>query len=139
MHAAASSDPAFQRGFSSEVAVTVNDIEKQATLAALNTSHPRLTIVAGDTFQLEATGAYRRAADQFDVGRTDQAALDFECTDVVSVSKGLVPRRPFAPAGRYVIHASLAGKTIATEVTVTAQPIIRRLCFQVKSEAPRDS
>ena len=70
--------------------IQVHEIREQSTLAALEPSHPRLTIVAGDEFQLEATGSYRRAADRFALRLTDEARWESDAPDVVSVSKGLV-------------------------------------------------
>ena len=129
------SDPAFRRGYSSEVKIQVHEIREQSTLAALEPSHPRLTIVAGDEFQLEATGSYRRAADRFALRLTDEARWESDAPDVVSVSKGLV--RAIRAGGPVTIRATLGGKAAAAAVTVAAEPDMRRISFQSKSEAVR--
>ncbi len=55
-------DPAFKRGFAAEVKLTVKDIVPQSALDQLSVNYPKLTIVAGDSFQLESAGSYTRAA-----------------------------------------------------------------------------
>lgn len=129
------SDPAFRRGYASDVTIRVHDIREQSTLAALEPSHPRLTIVAGDEFQLEATGSYRRAADRFALRLTDEVRWESDAPDVVSVSQGLV--RAIRAGGPVTIRATLGGKAAAAVVTVSARPDIRRISFQSKSEAVR--
>ncbi len=129
------SDPAFRRGYSGEVTIKVNEIRDQSTLAGLELDHRRLTIVAGDESPLAAVGSYRRAADRFQLLLTDEARWESDAPDVVSVSGGLV--RAIRAGGPVTIRASLGGKSATVAVTVTAEPDVHRISFQVKSDAVR--
>jgi hypothetical protein len=128
-------DPAFARGFSSEVKITVKDIVPDATLNALDISFPKLTMVAGDSFQLESNGAYVRAADHFTKSTAADVTWSSEAPDVVSVSKGVV--KALRKGGSVKVLATYQGKSATTEVTVTDSPTIRRINFQVKDTFDR--
>jgi hypothetical protein len=58
-------DPAFKRGFAATVPVTVKDILGASTLDSVKLDCGKLTMVAGDSYQLAATGAYTRGGDHF--------------------------------------------------------------------------
>ena len=128
-------DPAFQRGFSSEVTITVNDAVKASTLETIAMNFPKATVVAGDSFQLEASASYVRGADRFKRRCTDQVSWSSDAPDMVTVSKGLL--RAIRPGGPVTIHCSWAGQTATAEVRVTSGPTIRRISFQVQSKSPR--
>ncbi len=126
---------AFQRGFSSEVALDVVDIVKDSTLVATALNYPDLTIVAGDSFQIECTASYSHGADRFERRATNEATWSSDAPDVATDSQGLI--RAIRPGGPTKIHASVSGKTATALVTVTKNPVIRRISFQVQSKSPR--
>lgn len=128
-------DPAFQRGFSNEVTLTVTDVLHDSTLSTLATNFPRVTIVSGDTFQLEAKGSYTHAGNQFEKQCTDLAAWLSDAPEIVSVSKGLL--KAMKPGGPVKVHATLGGKSASAEVTVSEVPVIKRIIFQVQAASPR--
>ncbi|MDB5332207.1 MAG: kelch repeat protein [Phycisphaerales bacterium] len=128
-------DPTFARGFAGEVKVTVKDIVPEATLDALDMSFPKLTIVAGDTFQLESNGSYARAADHFAKRTTEDVTWSSDAPDVVSVSKSVV--KALRNGGPVKLRAAYKGKLATTEVTVMDAPVIRRINFQVKDTFDR--
>ena len=128
-------DPAFQRGFAGEIKVTVKDIVGDATLDGLAVSYPELTIVVGDSFQLQSTGSYTRAADHFDKRTTDEVTWSSDAPEVASVSGGVV--KALRKGGPVTVTAAFKGKSATTRVTVTDAPVIRRINFQVKDTFDR--
>jgi hypothetical protein len=128
-------DPAFKRGYAGEVTVAVKDILGQSTLDELHTAYPQLTIVAGDSFQLDTTGSYTRGTDHFTRSCAGQPAWSSDRPDVATVSGGLV--RAIRKGGPVKVRASLASKSAVTEVNVTDAPVIRRISFRVKAISPR--
>jgi hypothetical protein len=130
------SDPAFNRGFGQEVAVTVRPLTGDVKLESLQTDYRKLTIVAGDRYQLEATGAFARGSDRFSRRATDEVQWSSNAKEIATVSGGLI--QASGRAGHATIQARLQDRTAATEVTVCERPVIQRIMFQVKDVAPRD-
>ncbi len=128
-------DPAFGRGFASEVNVRVSDTMSTSTLESLTAAHPKLTLPAGDSFPLELLATYKHGADRFARECTD--AADWLSADerIVSVAGGRV--HAHRPGEATEVKASLRGKTATWIVRVTERPEIRRVSFQVKDEPIR--
>lgn len=131
---AAYSDPAYKRGFAGEVEIAVQAVNPAATLDALRCDAERLTIVAGDTYQLHATGSYSRGADKFTRAGGNDVKWSSDTPDVVTVTGGVAKA---VHPGAGTIRATLAGKTSTVNVTVVAEPVIRRVLFQVKETPVR--
>lgn len=129
------SDPAFNRGFSAEVRVPVKDIIAEATLNSIQTRFGKLTIVAGDTFGLQATSSHTRGTDHFTRQCTDRAEWSSDSPSAVSVANGVV--KALRGGGPVTIKATLNGKSDTTEITVVDAPVIQRINFQVKDAPPR--
>lgn len=127
-------DPRFKRGFSAEVSLPVKEVSGSPVLNSLDASAPKLTIVAGDSFQLDAAGSYIRGTDHYRRALSETAAWTSDSPDVVSVVKGTI--KALHSGGPVAIKASFGGKVSTTEVTVAESPIIRRINFQVKDAAP---
>jgi hypothetical protein len=123
-------DPAYKRGYSSEVIIAVHPVEPAATLDALHCDVDRLTMVAGSTFQVNAIGSYTRGADQFTRLGGDEVHWSCDTPEAVAVSHGLV--RAIHPGKLVTVRATVGGKADAVDVTVTDAPVIRRIGFQVK-------
>jgi len=124
------SDPAYRRGYSREVTLAVGPVTPAATLDTIHCNVNRLTIVAGDTFQLDVTGSYSRGADHFT--RPGGAEVSWACDapEAATVTNGLV--RAIRPGRPVAIRAAIGGKTDVVEVTVTGAPVIERISFGVK-------
>ncbi len=127
-------DPAFKRGFGAEAKVTVKDIVGTATLDSTSASFPKLTIVAGESFQIEANGSYTRGSDHFNKKITDEATWSADGAEVVSVSKGMVKA---LHKGTAAVTVSTKGKSSVTQITVVDAPVIKRINFQVKATFDR--
>jgi hypothetical protein len=130
------SDPAFKRGFASEIKVVVEDIVADARLDSLQVGFPILTMVAGDSFQLQSTGSYSRAADRFNKQTTTDATWTSDAPQGVSVSAGGVVKA-LRNGGPVSVKATLKGKSAVTRVAVTDAPVIQRIIFQVKDTLDR--
>jgi hypothetical protein len=129
------SDPAFRRGYSSEVSLDVDDILRDSTLDSMQTSFRRLTIVAGDSYRLETTGSYTRGSDHFSRRTTDETKWTSADPNIASVSGGMV--KATGHGGPVAITATCGGKSDTTEVTVIEKPVIQRISFQVQDASPR--
>ncbi len=129
-------DPNFKRGFAAEATLQVKDIGAAATLDSLVADERQITIVAGDTFQLEATGSYSRGADHFTRRGRQEITWSSDAPETASVSNGLVKG---IVAGKHAkITATCRGKSDAVEVNVVDAPLIKRIRFQVKDSPFRD-
>jgi hypothetical protein len=128
-------DPLLKRGFSDTVAVQVTDRSADSTLAALSLSLPALTMAAGDRFQLAALGAYTRGAARFARPCTAAARWSSAAADRVTVVDGLVTA--IAAGEAVTITATLEGRSVTAQVTVSAAPVLTRISFQVKAASPR--
>ncbi|MGA2034079.1 MAG: hypothetical protein ABSG68_17685, partial [Thermoguttaceae bacterium] len=115
--------------------VTVKDILQVSTLDSVKLNFGKLTMVAGDSFQLASTGAYARGGDHFTRPCTTQAEWKSDSPGVVAVSGGLV--KAIGKGGPVRITASFQGKSDTAEVTVSDTPVITRINFQVKDASPR--
>ena len=129
-------DPALRRGFADVVALNVNDILPQAKLDSLAAQFKKLTIVAGDGFPIEPTANYIRGADHFSRRVTERVEWRSSSPESVQVAGGVIEalRAGDEPV---TITATLGGKSAATEIQVVAAPMIQRIVFQVKEDAPR--
>ncbi len=128
-------DPQFKRGYSAEVALPITEVGGAPVLDSFETSALKLTLVVGDSFQLNAIGSYIRGPDHFRRPMNELAAWSSGAPDIVSISKGLV--RAIHAGGPVAIKASFGGKVSTTDITVTQTPVIRRINFQVKDNSPR--
>ncbi len=128
-------DPAFKRGFSSEVQLTVKDIIPEAALESISTDFPALTLVAGSSFPLHASASYRRGGDRFQVEAPAGVTWTADLPQTVSVTNGIV--KALSEGGPATVTARLNGKSAATRVTVTNAPVIRRINFQVEETIDR--
>ena len=128
-------DPAFKRGFAGEVTVRVKDIVPDSKLDELRPSFPALTVVAGDSFPLRATGVYTRGGDHFEARATAGVAWTSDAPEVASVSGGVV--KALRKGGPVTVKATLGGKSAETRVTVTDAPVVRRINFQSKDTFDR--
>jgi hypothetical protein len=128
-------DPAFKRGYSSDIAIAVEPVKPEQALEALRCDASRLTMVPGETFQLHATGSYARGADRFTRRGGDDVGWSSDAPESVSVSGGLV--RAVRAGKPITIRAALGEKVATVEVTVTEAPMIRRISFQVKETPVR--
>ena len=129
-------DPAFKRGFEDTVSITVKDSLKESTLEGLNLKFNKLTLVAGDSFTLEANGAYAKGADRFAHAITPQAEWKSDAPDTVSVAGGVL--KALKKGGPVIVSANFNGKSDTVEVSVVEAPVITRINFQVKEESPRE-
>ncbi len=128
-------DPAFKRGFADTLSVTVRDIIEASTLDSLKLNFGALTMVAGDSFQLVAKGAYVRGRDRFTRLDTRRAEWKSDSPALATVAGGLV--KAVGKGGPAQITASLNGKSAAAAVTVSDTPAITRINFQVTDTSPR--
>ncbi len=128
-------DPNFKRGFSDEITVPIETVSGVPVLDSLDASTSKLTIVAGDSFQIDLAGSYTRGPEHFRRPVTEVADWSSESSDILSVSKGTV--KAMHAGGPVVIKASFGGKVSTAEVTVTDAPVIRRINFQVKDDSQR--
>ena len=128
-------DPAYKRGYSSEVVVAVRPVKPAATLDALHCDAERLTMVAGDTFQLHAIGSYTRGADHFTRIGGDEVRWSCDTPEAVVIAHGLV--RTIRSGKPATVRATFGGKAAAVAITVTDAPVIRRISFQVKDTPVR--
>jgi hypothetical protein len=128
-------DPALKRGFADTMSLTVKDIIGDATLDSVKLNYSKLTMVAGDSFQLAADGAYTRGEGHFTRPCTTRADWKSNSPDAVTVAGGLV--KAVGKGGPAKITASLGGKSDAAVVTVYDAPAITRINFQVTDASPR--
>ncbi len=120
-------DPALKRGFADTVTLSFKDLVDDSTLEAVKINYNKLTLVAGDGFQLEANGVYVQGANHFTRPYAAQARWESASPDVATVSGGSV--KAVGKGGTARITATFHGKTDTAEVFVSAVPVVTRIHF----------